>query len=323
MPLDKINFVYHSPKCLGAGYLGSEGLRQALEKNDLLNYAFNQTGGLFLDINKYQESPILITRGFLYGRMPLVARAGNQFKAAWQSESFYTRHGEKDSSTDAAVHHQNHFNMYFTCAETDLDMYDIPTYWLPSWSDTSVFEDVSAPVIRDKLGFFGGRKGREDFLTDDLDMIECFRTSLAGSDSTDVTIELCNAINKYEMLVAPPGRCFNGMCGRAFEIMACGRMCFQYLNEDTMFKHMEFFQDGRDIVYFRDKEELKRKWEYYLDKPALRRTIAASGYDKVIKHHNESTTAKYIVDCMTIEHEKWLKEQANINDTMNEVYDSL
>ena len=82
--MNKINFVYHSPKCLGAGYLGSEGLRQALQRNDLLNYAYNQTGNSFLDINKYQESPILITRGFLYGRMPLVARAGNQFKAVRQ-----------------------------------------------------------------------------------------------------------------------------------------------------------------------------------------------------------------------------------------------
>lgn len=319
----KINFVYHTPKCLGAGYLGSEGLRRALERNDLLNYAFNQTGNLFIDIPKYQESPILITRGFLYGRMPLVARAGNQFKAAWQSESFYTRHGVKDSSTDAALQNQHHFNMYFTCAETDLDMYDIPTYWLPSWADTSVFKKVSEPIISDRLGFYGGKQGREDFLTDDLDMIEHFQTSLSGGDSTKVTEELCEEINKYEMHLAPPGRCYNSMCGRAFEVMACGRMVFQYLNEDTMFKHMEFFKDGKDIVYFRDKDELKKKWKYYLSRPALRREIAASGYDKVTQYHNENITAAYIVSCMEEEHTKWLKSQEKIPKELSEAYESL
>ena len=319
----KINFVYHTPKCLGSGYMGSEGLKQALERNDLLDYAFNQTGKLFLDIEKYQANPIFIVRGFLNGRMPLVARAGNQFKVAWQSESYYTRHGIPDTSTEVAVKNQEHFNMYFVCAETDLDMYDIPTCFLPSWADTSVFKKVSEPIIRDKLGFSGGKAGREDVLTDDLDMIDFFRTSLSGGNATEVTEELCRAINKYEMLVAPPGRCYNGMCGRAFEVMACGRLCFQYLNEDTMFEHMKFFKDGVDIIYFHDKKELKELWEYYLSRPDLRKEIAESGYRKVITYHNENVRAKYITECMDVEHKKWLVSQGEISNEVNNIYDRL
>lgn len=318
----KINLVYHTPKMLGSGYMGSEGLKRALERNDLLNYAYNQAGKQFIDITKYQEAPIFMVRGFLTGRMPLVARAGNQFRAAWQSESFFTRHGTEDVSTGVAVAHQHEFNMYFVCAETDLDKYEIPTYFLPSWADTSVFNNLGEPAIRDRLGFFGGKKGREDFL-EGLDIIEHFQTFLDGGDSTKVTEELCRAINKYEMHVAPPGRCFNGMCGRAFEIMACGRLCFQYLNEDTMFKHMMFFDDGEDIIYYRDKDELREKWKYYLDKPEERKRIAANGERKTRVYHNENMTAKYIVDCMTIEHDKWLIDQGKISKEFNEVYEVM
>ena len=319
--MQRINFLYHTPKCLGSGYMGSEGLKRALESNGLLNYAYNQTGGEFLDIEKYQSAPIFIVRGFLNGRMPLVAKGGNQFKAAWQSESYYTRHGEEDSSTQVAVENQHHFNMYFVCAETDLDKYDIPTYWLPSWGDISVFNDIVKPEIRDRLGFYGGKQGREDFLDEDRSgIIDFFRTSLKGGDATEGTLDLCRAINKYEMLISPPGRCYNGMCGRAFEIMACGRLCFQYLNEDTMFEHMKFFEDGVDIVYFRDWAELTTKFHYYLSRPEERAIIANNGYHKVRNFHNQNAAAGWIAECMRVEHGKWLKDQAEIPDEINKLY---
>lgn len=317
--MKKINLVYHTPMQLGSGYFGSEGLKRALENNGLLDYGYNQNGGDFLDEERLKSSPIFFVRGFLYGRMPIVARAGNQFKACWQSESYYTRHGDKDSSTQAAEDNQNHFNMMFTCADTDLDMYKIPTYFLPSWIDTTVIRECGRPEIHG-LGFIGGREGREDFLDQDkTGIINIKRTKLSGN-ATNTVDALAQLISKFEMLVSPPGRCFNGMCGRAWEIMGCNRLCFQWLNEETMFRSSKFFKDGEDIVYFKTFDELVEKYKYYLAHSSESRRIAANGCHKVRTYHNENVRVKYIIDCMTIEHNKWLEDQKKIPSWMNEIY---
>jgi len=318
----KINLVYHTPRQLGSGYMGSEGLKRAFEDNGLLNYSFNQNSGEGLDVLKLQESPIFFVRGFLNGRIPIVARSGNQFKACWQSESFYTRHGKQDSSTPICLENQNHFNMMFTCADTDLDMYEIPTYYLPSWSCIKVLDECGFPEF-DGLGFIGGSQGREDFIEGDTrGILNCKRTKLF-KDSVKTTRSLAELISKFNFLVSPPGRCFNGMCGRAFEIMACNRLCFQYLNKDTMPIISEYFEDGRNIVYWEDWADLYEKYDYYLEHPMEAKVIANNGYHLVRSKHNEAVRAHYIVDCMAIEHKKWGEDQALIPDVINEIYANL
>lgn len=315
--------VYHTPSDIGGAFTGSTGLRKAFESNGYLNYAYDQVGGEFLDINKLQESPIFFIRGFLHGRMPIVARAGNQFKACWQSESFYTRHGTIDASSEACQKNQKHFNMMFTCAESDLELYDIPTYWLPSWSDTTMFKNPGYGGISDRLGFYGDTKDRADFLDQDDGLIEHFRTPIYIDDPVKKVHSLCEEMCKYEMIVNPPGRCFNGFTGRIWEAMACGRMVFQYLNEATMFKSVKLFKDGVDVVYFHDYAELKEKFEYYKNKPEERFLIAMRGHTKVREQYNQNTTVKYIIDCMKIEYDKWMIEQGKISSAINEAYAEL
>jgi len=318
----KINFVYHTPKSIRSGYFGSVGLYNALKSNDLLHYGFDTTAD-FLDVEKLQECPVFYVRGFLKGRMPYVARAGNQFKAAWQSESYYTRRGEVDTGAELAIDHQEHFQMYFVTAETDLDMYSIPTHWLPSWADITIFKESGKPV-KDGLGFFGGRSGREDFLDqDERGIIKYEKTGFYPYDPDLQTRELAELISSFKMLVSPPGRCFNSMCGRAFEIMACNRLCFQYLNEDTMYKHMVFFKDMQDIVYFKSFKELYDKYEFFEQRPDEMARVAGNGYEKVRRYHNQNVRAKYIVECMESERQRWQADQDNIPDVINEVYSGL
>lgn len=302
--------------------MGSEGLKRALERNNLLHYAYNQIGKDFLDISKLQSAPIFYVRGFLVGRFPLVIRGGDQFKAAWQSESYFTRHGDLDVSTPKAVENQKYFNMYFVCSETDADKYAIPTYFLPSWADTSIFNEYGTPNVENDecLGFIGVKDGREDFLNQDIKgLIVHKNTELRAGDPVGMTHDYAQLISSYKMLVAPPGRCFNGMCGRAFEIMACRRLCFQWLNEDTMFRHMTFFKDGEDIIYFKTYDELVEKFKYYLNHDDEVWRIATNGYNKVREFHNENVRAKYIVDCMEEEHKKWLQEQQNVPSDVQEL----
>ena len=105
-------------------------------------------------------------------------------------------------------------------------------------------------------------------------------------------------ICKFKILVAPPGRFFNSMTGRSFEIMACRRLCLSYLNEDTMFEHSKLFQDGVDIVYWKTFEEMEEKYHYYLNHPDEAAIIADNGYNKVRKLYNQDVMAKFIADKM-------------------------
>jgi len=277
-----------------------------------------------LDVNKLQEAPILYIRGFLPGRMSFVVRGGGQFKATWQSESFYTRRGEMDGSSHWALKNQDHFQMFFTCSETDMDKYSVPTHYLPSWADTDIFDNWEPPEIFDRLGFFGGIQGREDFLNKDRNgIIERFQTSIDKNDAKEMTIDLAKSICKYQMLVSPPGRCFTGMCGRAWEIMACRRMAFVYYNEDTMFKTARYFTDGNDLVYFRDMDELVKKFKYYLPRMDDQYRIATNGYNKVRRFHNADIRVKYIVECMEDEYKEWKKYQDSIKGPLSEAYIEL
>ena len=176
-------------------------------------------------------------RGSLRGRMPLVVRGQDRFKATWQSESSYTRHGEKDSSTEMCEKNLHAFNMLFVSAETDLDYYNIPTYHLPSWADMETTYEMGSPEL-DGLGFIGGAEGREDFLSQDKKgIIRHMRARIAKGGAFNTSKEYARTISRFRMLVAPPGRCFNGMTGRTFEIMSCRRLCFAYFNPDSMFIH--------------------------------------------------------------------------------------
>lgn len=48
----------------------------------------------------------------------------------------------------------------------------------------------------------------------------------------------------------------------------------------------DFFQQGRDMVYFQDLDDCKRKAEYYLSHEDERMTIAKNGHDIVKCHHS-------------------------------------
>ena len=48
----------------------------------------------------------------------------------------------------------------------------------------------------------------------------------------------------------------------------------------------DFFENGKDLVYYESREDMLRKADYYLEHESERREIARSGREKVIKHHS-------------------------------------
>ena len=303
--------------------MGSNGLRNALERSGCLDYVFDQLNDKFCNYDRLRSNPIFYVRGFLDGRMPFVARAGNQFKATWNSESWFTKEGVLDTSTPFVEKNQEHFNMMFTSAETDLNKYKVPTYFLPSWVDTTIFDDVCEPEY-DGLGFIGERDYRADFFAQDKNgIINQMQTSEAKGDPVRQTREYVDLICKHKMLVSPPGKCFNGMTGRGFEIMGCKRLAFIYLNEETMFKHKEFFKDGIDCVYWKTFEELEDKYNFYKKRPDLVYEISKHGYENVRANHNQDVRAKYIIDCMEKEYCHWQEDQSKISKEISSVHSML
>jgi spore maturation protein CgeB len=68
---------------------------------------------------------------------------------------------------------------------------------------------------------------------------------------------------------------------RVYEVLACGG----FLLCDDQPDVRALFEDGRDLVIFRDLSDLKQKARYYLDHDRERREIAARGHGKVLTDH--------------------------------------
>ena len=294
---NKINFLYNESMQLGSGYMCTKGLAEAFKRIGVLNYAFNTTGPEFLKEEEFQKFPIFYIRGFLQGRMPFVTAGGTQKKITLQSESFYTRHGKMDSSSGMIREREKLFDLMITFAETDVNLYKIPTIWMPSWADITVLDDLYPPQY-DKLGFIGGMPGREDWYRQDKNKIIMHKQTELHRDPLINAQRYTELICKFKILVAPPGRFFNSMTGRTFEILACKRLCLSYLNPDTMFEHMKLFEDGVDLVYWSTFEEMEEKYNYYLKHTDEAAQIAENGYNKVRKYFNQDIMAQFIADNM-------------------------
>lgn len=79
---------------------------------------------------------------------------------------------------------------------------------------------------------------------------------------------------------------------RCMEIMANGGFLLTNFQADFL-RH---FIPNEDFVYFDSKEDLLQKIDYFLKHDRERATIAASGYEKVLKYHNYDTIFQQIYE---------------------------
>lgn len=79
---------------------------------------------------------------------------------------------------------------------------------------------------------------------------------------------------------------------RLFEIPACG--AFQIVDEKSDIG--KYFEIGKEIVTFKDEDDLRSKIEYYLSNPEEREKIAEAGYRRVKKDHTLTDRMKRIID---------------------------
>ncbi len=84
---------------------------------------------------------------------------------------------------------------------------------------------------------------------------------------------------------------------RLFEIPACS--AFQIVDEKRDIG--KYFEVEKEVVTFKDKDDLRRKVEYYLENPEKREQIAQAGCNRVKKDHTLIDRMKKIIDIAEFE----------------------
>jgi len=79
---------------------------------------------------------------------------------------------------------------------------------------------------------------------------------------------------------------------RLFEIPACG--AFQLVDEKKDISR--YFEIGKEVVTFKDKDDLRRKVEYYLKNPEKREEIARAGFNRVKSDHTLVGRMKKLIE---------------------------
>lgn len=131
---DKINFVYKTFPHLGSSLFGTRWLEAKFKEMGVLNYSYDLSGGEFLNKEELQKYPVFFMRGGMSGMGKVIEACGNQFKASFESESLYTRHGDFD---DPGIKERlKNFDLVLTCAESDLNSYPVKTEFCPVWAHT-------------------------------------------------------------------------------------------------------------------------------------------------------------------------------------------
>lgn len=84
----------------------------------------------------------------------------------------------------------------------------------------------------------------------------------------------------------------SGIPLRVLEIMACQGFVLVNYQEDIASE----FEDGKELVMYRNLNEMIEKVAYYLSHEDERKRIALAGYEKVIREYNYATKLRKILD---------------------------
>ena len=87
---------------------------------------------------------------------------------------------------------------------------------------------------------------------------------------------------------------------RVFDVPACGG----FILTDHQAAIEELFDVGKEVITFKDKDEIPGFAKYYLSNPAARETIAGKGRERVLKEHTYKNRIERIIRVMRERYEK-------------------
>jgi spore maturation protein CgeB len=145
----------------------------------------------------------------------------------------------------------------------------------------------------EKLLAFGARIHGDDGWKELLDRPDALRPPLAYYDELPRFYNLCK-IN-FNATNLQMGAAVNQ---RVFDVPACGA----FLLTDRQEALDELFDVGREMIAFRDPDEIPELAGYYLRHPEARRQVAATGRNRVLSEHTYRHRFKRIVQIMKANH---------------------
>ncbi len=136
-----------------------------------------------------------------------------------------------------------------------------------------------------------------DLYTDDPDK-EFIGVNLKGA--VNYMTDMPKVFNCSRININPVMRNIRtGIPLRAWDIVGAGG----FLMTSFQLEYMDFFENGKDYVYYESHDDLLRKTEYYLNHEDERAQIARNGHEKAVKFHSYEKRMEFILDkCGMLKH---------------------
>lgn len=136
-----------------------------------------------------------------------------------------------------------------------------------------------------------------DLYTDDPDK-ELIGVNLKGA--VNYMTDMPKVFNCSRININPVMRNIRtGIPLRAWDIVGAGG----FLMTSFQLEYMDFFENGKDYVYYDSHDDLLRKTEYYLNHEDERAQIARNGHEKAVKFHSYERRMEFILDkCGMLKH---------------------
>ena len=136
-----------------------------------------------------------------------------------------------------------------------------------------------------------------DLYTDDPDK-ELIGVNLKGA--VNYMTDMPKVFNCSRININPVMRNIRtGIPLRAWDIVGAGG----FLMTRFQLEYMDFFENGKDYVYYESHDDLLRKTEYYLNHEDERAQIARNGHEKAVKFHSYEKRMEFILDkCGMLKH---------------------
>lgn len=136
-----------------------------------------------------------------------------------------------------------------------------------------------------------------DLYTDDPDK-ELIGVTLKGA--VNYMTDMPKVFNCSRININPVMRNIRtGIPLRAWDIVGAGG----FLMTSFQLEYMDFFENGKDYVYYESHDDLLRKTEYYLNHEDERAQIARNGHEKAVKFHSYEKRMEFILDkCGMLKH---------------------
>ncbi len=187
---------------------------------------------------------------------------------------------------------------HFLCKPLGLQkIYDVSFLGQPHGNRKKVIEKIRKAAINIRCRGWGWPEGK----ISEEEMIELFSQSkinlgLTNSSAegvfksliriflkrgSDKKIQLADPINWLDNIKSILGKRNKQLKGRNYDIPGCGGFL---LTEDAD-DYQDRYEDGKEVIIFKNAKDLVEKIKYYLERGEEREAIAKAGYERTLRDH--------------------------------------